>query len=108
MSTTTTARATIIRTYDVEGHTLTVERRYHYTAYPRNGNVGNPTVYYKFWPTFDGQKLGWSCPTLREAFEAALLYLRQQAGVGCEDYWSLHAYKRTTWIKGHLTATVTP
>jgi len=42
--------------YEVEGHVIDITRRHVHTAYARNGNVHNPTVYFVWDSTVDGAK----------------------------------------------------
>ena len=41
--------------YEVDGHTIEITRVHVRTAYARNGNVGNPTQYFKWVAHVDGQ-----------------------------------------------------
>lgn len=43
--------------YDIEGTGVTIERVHTGTAYARNGNVGNPTEYFRWnWTVATGEK----------------------------------------------------
>lgn len=44
--------------YEVDGHLIEITRRHTGTAYARNGNVGNPTEYFKWEAKKDGVYLG--------------------------------------------------
>lgn len=41
--------------YEFDGHVITVTRCHTGTAYARNGNVGNPTEYFKWESRLDGE-----------------------------------------------------
>lgn len=57
--------------YDFEGHEIIVTRQHIGTAYPSNGNVGNPTEYFQWMSTVDGQYATGTAPTRAVAYEYA-------------------------------------
>ena len=58
--------------YDFSGTEITIERHYWRTAYPRNGNTHNPTIYYRWQPEAFGVTHGLFL-SRAEAYE----YIRQ-------------------------------
>lgn len=76
--------------YDIEGHSVVVDRNHLGTAYARNGNVHNPTEYYTWDSSVDGKTAGSGCATRADAYEyarAAVQGVRfnpgDQRGRGC-------------------------
>lgn len=57
--------------YDCEGHAIEVTRVHVGTAYARNGNVGNPTEYFQWESTVDGEWATGTAPTRTVAYEYA-------------------------------------
>jgi hypothetical protein len=71
--------------YDVEGHEVAVTREHVRTAYARNGNVGNPTEYFKWSATVDGESVTSWARTRADAYEygrAAVLGYAYSPGHG--------------------------
>ena len=61
----------ITYTYEVEGRTVTVVRKHVGGAYPRNGNVHNPTQYYTWESYLDGKLVTAWARTRAVAYEYA-------------------------------------
>lgn len=60
--------------YEFEGQTIEIERVHYGTAYARNGNVGNPTEYFKWnWRTATAKGHGDSRSDAYERARAAVL-----------------------------------
>lgn len=57
--------------YDFQGHVIEVTRRHVYTAYAANGNVGNPTEYFDWESTVDGERATTAAPSRAVAYEYA-------------------------------------
>lgn len=67
--------------YDVEGHTIEVTRHHIGTAYARNGNVGNPTEYFRWSSRVDGE-----LPVVYRAVSRAEAYEHARAKVLGVEY----------------------
>lgn len=81
--------------YEYDGNTITVTRRQIGTAYPRNGNAHNPTVYYTWVVSVDGESLG-SAPTRWEAYEIARVHIDPTLSV---RHWDS---SRRRWVFGSI------
>lgn len=57
--------------YEVEGRELAVTRKHSHTAYPVNGNVGNPTEYFTWSTAIDGEPHLTRLPNRTQAYEEA-------------------------------------
>lgn len=55
--------------YDYDGHTIEVSRRHVRTAYARNGNVSNPTEYFVWETSVDGETVSTLSITRTDAYE---------------------------------------
>ncbi|HVT77922.1 MAG TPA: hypothetical protein VHD87_12890 [Acidimicrobiales bacterium] len=76
-------RDTITYRYDIDGHAVALTRRHWYTAYARNGNVGNPTENYLWDAHVDGELVQRGCALRSDAYEHARCHI---AGVPyCND-----------------------
>lgn len=57
--------------YDYDGHTIEVSRRHVRTAFASNGNVSNPTEYFVWQSTVDGEYAAGLCVSRADAYEHA-------------------------------------
>lgn len=57
--------------YNFLGHAIRVTREHVGTAYARNGNVGNPTEYFVWNATLNGQRVAVVCSSRAVAYEYA-------------------------------------
>jgi len=72
----TTAPITYVYRIEHEGvaHEVAITRRHTGTAYARNGNVGNPTEYFRWEVAVDGTGLG-TAPNRTEAYEVGRCHI---------------------------------
>jgi hypothetical protein len=74
--------------YDVEGHTVELTRHHIGTAYARNGNVHNPTEYFKWEARVDGVVVTSYATQRAQAYEYA------KASITGTDYRQPDQYGR--------------
>lgn len=67
--------AETVYVYEVEGHTIEIVRRRIGQAYARNGNAHNPTQYYAWDSTLDGEPLFGREQSRRSAYENARAHI---------------------------------
>ena len=97
--TTTAQQQKITRTYEIDGNVITVTRRWVNEAYARNGNVANPTQYYLYYSTLNGENVTDYCKRSADAYEharAKLLGIDYFPGVGPTDQGARNV--RPHWV----------
>lgn len=74
--------------YEIDGREVALTRHHSHTAYPRNGNVGNPTVYFHWTCEVDGISVntGMNCPQRAEAYEYARCHIQGLVYIPYRDY----------------------
>lgn len=74
--------------YSYAGHAIEITRRHIGTAYPRNGNVHNPTEYFTWSVSIDGKMHDNYLSTRWEAYESARQHIEPTTP---RFYWIVQA-----------------
>lgn len=75
--------------YAIDGHDIAITRRHIGTAYARNGNVGNPTQYFTWEVSVDGEYLAGHIAQRALAYEEARCHIARTPYVNLD---SVHRY----------------
>jgi hypothetical protein len=103
---------TIAYRYEIEGDIIILTRRHIGTAYPRNGNVHNPTEYFRWEAMLNEVVIGTHFEKRADAYESArgFQYCNDKGRVRGEGkpvrYWHAVKAEMKAALKGRSTPSV--